>query len=141
MKLKIWQRLGRSALLSLLFMAVGVATGHTQTSDPPALSAAKPHATQVINETAGATEPALYIVRLQDPALASYKGGIAGLAATSPRVTGAVRLDVAAPASQAYLSFLEAQQQTAIVAVEQRLGRPVEVAFQFLAALNAFGCA
>ena len=44
----------------------------------------------------------------------------------------------APPASQAYLSFLEAQQQTAIVAVEQRLGRPVEVAFQYLAALNAF---
>lgn len=138
MKLKTWQRLGRSALLSLLSMAVGVATAQTQTSDPPALSAAKSNATQVINETAGATEPALYIVRLQDSALASYKGGISGLAATSPRVTGAVRLDVAAPASQAYLRFLEAQQQTAIVAVEQRLGRPVEIAFQYLAALNAF---
>ncbi len=46
------------------------------------------------------------VVRLKDKPLASYTGGVAGLAATSPRVTGAKRLDVDSAASQEYLSYL-----------------------------------
>ncbi len=47
----------------------------------------------------GKSETGLYIVRFADPALASYTGGVAGLAATSPQTTGARRLDVNSPAS------------------------------------------
>ncbi len=50
------------------------------------------------------------IVQLQDPPLASYRGGIAGLAATSPMATGRSKLDVNAPASQSYTAYLAGKQ-------------------------------
>ncbi|RME49242.1 MAG: hypothetical protein D6791_01210 [Chloroflexi bacterium] len=45
------------------------------------------------------------IVRLDFEPLATYSGGIEGLSATNPAVTG-TRLDVEAPASQAYLDYI-----------------------------------
>lgn len=43
-------------------------------------------------------ESAVYIIRLQDPAVATYTGGVSGLAATNPAALGTDRLDVnAAP--------------------------------------------
>jgi subtilisin family serine protease len=84
-----------------------------------------------------ASETGLYIVQLTDASLASYEGGIAGLAATSPRASGARKLDASSPASQAYLSYLEGKQSEFITRMEGMLGRSVEVAFQYLGALNA----
>jgi len=52
-------------------------------------------------------EPARYVVILPDQPLATYQGGVAGLAATAPSVTGA-KLNVKSPESQAYLKFLQA---------------------------------
>jgi hypothetical protein len=43
-----------------------------------------------------------YIVQLADPPLASYTGGLAGLAATNPAALGQVKLDPKSPASRAY---------------------------------------
>ncbi|HEY3079379.1 MAG TPA: S8 family peptidase [Chloroflexota bacterium] len=52
------------------------------------------------------------IVQLQDESLASYSGGIPGLAPTNARVTGAPRLDPTSSQSQAYLQHLTQQQDT-----------------------------
>ena len=57
---------------------------------------------------------ARYIVRLADEPLAAYRGGVDGLAATSPSATGAAKLDATSAASQAYRAFL-AEQQAAFV--------------------------
>ena len=92
----------------------------------------------VHGEVEGATEPTLYIVQLHAPALASYSGTIPSLAATTPSVTGAERLDPQAPASIAYLNYLQAEQRDALAAVEATLNRSVEMAYQYLAALNGF---
>lgn len=46
-----------------------------------------------------------YLVKIGDAPLATYDGSIAGLAATSPKVTGQP-LDVTSPASVAYLAYL-----------------------------------
>jgi hypothetical protein len=78
----------------------------------------------------------IYIVRLQDPPLAAYSGGIAGLEATSPRVTGARKLDANSPASMAYRDYLAEQQAQLIAAMEQSFGHQVEVLFQYDAAYN-----
>ena len=51
------------------------------------------------------------LVRLADPPLAQYEGGIAGLKPTAPRVTGARRLDLNAAESQAYLNYLASVQE------------------------------
>ncbi len=90
------------------------------------------------NEIEGTTEPALYVIRLHDPPLARYEGDIAGLAATSPRVTGKTKLDVNAAASVAYLSYLEMQQRDVLRTVEKVLGRSMDIAFQYRNVLNGF---
>ena len=46
------------------------------------------------------------IVRLDAQSLAANRGKIAGLAATSPAMTGAKRLDTRSPESQQYLKYL-----------------------------------
>src|SRR5215475_4161239 len=51
------------------------------------------------------------IVKLADPSLAAYKGGINGLAATSPAVTGAAALNASSPDSKKYLSYLAEKQR------------------------------
>jgi Subtilase family/PA domain len=52
------------------------------------------------------------LVKLDDPSVAAYQGGIAGLAPTSTRVTGARRLDVRSAAARAYESFLDRKFQS-----------------------------
>ena len=50
------------------------------------------------------------VVKLEDDSLASYEGGVPGLAATSPKITGARRLDARSNASRAYLRHLRNKQ-------------------------------
>ncbi|HVP22203.1 MAG TPA: S8 family serine peptidase [Anaerolineaceae bacterium] len=50
------------------------------------------------------------IVQLSDAPLATYSGGIAGLAATTPSATGRRKLDVESAASVAYINHLNAAQ-------------------------------
>jgi subtilisin family serine protease len=83
------------------------------------------------------SETGLYIIRLADPPLANYRGGISGLAPTSPSVTGERKLDTRTPASRAYLAYLEGKQKDAIKAMEAALDRPLDVQFQYLNVLNA----
>ncbi len=47
------------------------------------------------------------VVKLKDAPLASYTGNVAGLRATSPRVTGAAKLDPSSADSRKYLSYLD----------------------------------
>ncbi|HNB52995.1 MAG TPA: S8 family serine peptidase, partial [Anaerolineales bacterium] len=83
----------------------------------------------------------LYIVRLQDASLASYTGGVDGLEGTSPLVTGSRYVDVSSPASTAYLAYLQGKQSQAVAAMEQSLGRSVEVKYQYLNVLNGLAVA
>src|SRR6476659_8075487 len=50
------------------------------------------------------------IVKLQNAPLATYTGGVPGLAATSPRVTGADKVNTESPESKQYLAYVDAQQ-------------------------------
>ncbi len=82
---------------------------------------------EVLYEVKGATEPALYIVQLEGAPLASYRGGVRGLQATSPAVTGESKLDVQSAASQAYLNYLAEQQDQFLAGLQQTLGRSAAV--------------
>jgi subtilisin family serine protease len=77
-----------------------------------------------------------WVVRLEDASLASYAGDIPGLAATSPQVTGAERLDVDAPASVAYRNHLATAQGDFVAAMEDTLDRSVPVVHQYQNVLN-----
>ena len=56
------------------------------------------------------TSPVRVIVRLVDPPLAQYEGGIQGLKATSPLAVGAPRLNLSTRESRAYLDYLASVQ-------------------------------
>ena len=79
-----------------------------------------------------------YIARLSEPPPASYRGGIAGLAATNPAATGSARLNPASPASKAYLDHLSTRHAAVRAAMQAALGRTVEVPFTYRYAFNGF---
>lgn len=85
-------------------------------------------------EPKDAIGPANYIIQLVGPPVASYRGGIKGLAATSPTVTGARWLDVNSPASVAYRNYLNGAQADLMTAMRQALGHPVNAirAYQYV---------
>ncbi len=63
------------------------------------------------------------VVQFDVPSVAAYRGGIAGLAATSPRVTGQARLLVSSPQARAYRNYLEAKTSTFREAVQRAIPR------------------
>jgi uncharacterized repeat protein (TIGR01451 family) len=81
-------------------------------------------------------EPQTYIITLEHPALARYRGGIDGLAGTSNDVTGAAKLDVNSPPSQAYLSFLAQRRGEFLQRLSERLAREVEIGYIYDVVLN-----
>ena len=94
----------------------------------------------------GTTEPSTWIVRFAEPSLASYAGtGVLDdgvpLAATSPRTTGAARLEVDAPAVRAYRDELAARREARLEAASARIGRTLEPSFVYDAVLNGVALA
>ncbi|NUM44660.1 MAG: S8 family serine peptidase [Anaerolineales bacterium] len=128
-----------SVLVILAILIVPVSTVSFAASPE---KAGPPTTTNPEQETeASSTSTGLYIVRLEDAALASYTGGVNGFEATSPIVTGSRYVDVSSAASQSYLAYLEGKHANAIAAMEQSLGRAVEVKYQYLNVLNGMAVA
>lgn len=93
--------------------------------------------------TPDATGKSVYIVRLKDPAVAMYDGSVAGYAAI-PRdsalragLTPRNRLDVRSTQAQAYASYLESRQASALGAIRSVIARPLTSVQQMRFALNA----
>ncbi len=132
------------ASLSPAANAAGVPGVDAPAVSPPAASAApvgpadqfsKPGPGVVGHET-GAAGKDLYIVLHQAPSLAQYAGQVAGLAATTPSVTGKTRLDVKSAASVAYLGYLKTQQDKLLADIGRALGRSVTAQYRYDAVLN-----
>ena len=79
-----------------------------------------------------------YIVVLAEAPLATYSGGIGGLGATDPQVTGAGRLDPRTAPSRAYLAHLGARQDAVRAAAALALGRSVELYGSYRVTINGF---
>ncbi len=107
--------------------------------DDPSLAAPPPPRNVDVTLRGEVDPAAVYIVQLEGAAVAAYRGDVAGLAATSPRVTGARQLDAESAASQAYADYLRQRHDAFVQTVEQRLGRPVRVVGEFNFVLNAVG--
>lgn len=114
-------------------MVAGVAT--------PARAAATPQWTGAparpapLIESDGDTT-GLWIVRLSGDPLATYTGGIRGLAPTSPRATRADRLDVDTAPSVSYLDYLAGEQERFTAEAERALGRELEVVHAYRNVVN-----
>jgi subtilisin family serine protease len=79
-----------------------------------------------------------YIVRFAEAPLATYKGGVAGIAA-APRLSIAGRpakLDARAPQSLAYVAHLADKQNAFLSTAGATLGRPLQAKFTYTHALN-----
>lgn len=83
-------------------------------------------------------ETETYLVTLSDPSLATYAGGIEGLAPTAPHATGQSRLDPDSADSQAYLAYLSIEQEAAVTAISVATGRSLDADLRYRAALNGF---
>lgn len=96
-----------------------------------------------------------YIVRLNDMALATYDGSIAGLAATNPRIAkkdlfaklvkskmssqqvrAELRLDTKSKEAIQYTKFLETKQQEFLSQASSKIGKQAEVVYRYKNAIN-----
>src|SRR5699024_2680794 len=122
--------------------AAGVTPAETAAAavTPTAAAAAAPAtvaATPTSGSTLGVSETGRWIVQLEDPSLATYDGGIAGLTGTAPQATGADQLDVSTQASLAYADHLQRAQSQFAQRASQELGRDVSITRSYQAVLNA----
>lgn len=78
----------------------------------------------------------LYIIQLDEPAIASYSGEVAGIPAINRQVTGASRLDSRSSAVEAYADYLFQRQNEFSTGMQRTLGRSVEIPYRYDAALN-----
>ena len=140
MKNKLFNVLIMVVMLSTIVTTIG--TQPTQADEPDLNLVPETNIVQiaptgtVYGEIKGATEPAMYIIQFDDPPLATYRGGLPGLAPTNPAARGATRLDVHSPTSVAYIHYLTTKQAQVISAIEETLGHDIEVTFQYKYAYN-----
>ena len=80
-----------------------------------------------------------YTIVLKGEPLATYRGGVAGYAPAARFASGrrAGRLDVAAPASRAYVAWLAARQDAFVATLAAAIGRPLTTLATMQHALNA----
>ncbi|PSL03147.1 putative repeat protein (TIGR01451 family) [Haloactinopolyspora alba] len=84
-----------------------------------------------------ATErPELYLVRLKEPAVPSYDGGIDGIPATAPEARGTQRLDADADAPRQYREHLRQEQAELVTAIGDETGRSPDVRHTYTDAMN-----
>jgi uncharacterized repeat protein (TIGR01451 family) len=82
------------------------------------------------------TTPAIYLVQLTDEPLATYAGGLPDLAATSPKATGARKLDVRAADTVRYRAHLATQQDAFVRSAESTLGRSITTIYRYATVFN-----
>ncbi len=100
-----------------------------------------PLAAPVLGDGAHESASGYYVVLFNEPSLAHYTGGVAGLEATNPAARGERKLDAKSPASRAYLDHLGRTQRLHLDAIETTLGRSVRVLYSYRAAGNGVAIA
>lgn len=80
---------------------------------------------------------ASFLVRFSAPALSAYTGSVQGIPGTSRRVTGKHRLDIRAPASRAYMTWLEEQQLDRVELLGDYLQRSLTIERSLRIVVNA----
>ena len=121
-----------AAVLTLGMMPTASAAPSSAPTDPGGGS----RGGDAVLKLAADGRPATYVVRLEDPAVAAYTGGIDGLAPTSP--PDGARIDALSAPVQRYEDYLLTQQAEVTAAAESEIGRSPQIAFRYTQALNGF---
>ena len=125
-----------NGLLSRAISAATTGKQSTSTGAPrvQAVSAGRVQAGSSIKHIG--TGPQQYIVVFRDAPLATYKGGVPGIAAPARKASGSI--DAKSGAAQQYVDYLEGRQDAYQAGIEQALGRALAVDMRMQHALNAF---
>ncbi|TYT25078.1 S8 family serine peptidase [Luteimonas viscosa] len=123
---------GRALLAAVQLQGAASAGGNTIAS-----SAA---ATAAVARSGGGQAPGrgTYIVMFREPAVAAYRGGIAGLAAPASRkgATGVARPDMRSAQARAYVRYLQDRQAQIERDMGRAIGRQPQVSQRFQHAIN-----
>ncbi len=90
----------------------------------------------LFSPTQASNNTTTYIVQLSAEPLASYRGGIDGLLATSAEATKTGLFDATSATSQAYLAYLDGQQEQFRQELAAAAHRPITFLYQYQVAFN-----
>lgn len=121
----------------LVASALVFSTG-AQAANPQGLSLSASQPEQVAITAPNIRSADMYIVQLDDPAVATYNGGIIGFAATSAKANGASTLDGKSEAVARYSSRLQSVQTEMLNSAGSSMGRTLTPKFTYQHAINGF---
>lgn len=81
----------------------------------------------------------MHVIDFVEPGAMDFDGGIEGMRGTSRRATGRLSLDAQSAEVREYVAFLEDRQNTQIAAIEQAIGRSLEVRYNYHYTHNGIG--
>lgn len=132
----------KSVHLTILATAIGVALAgagmsDTQAANNPSLTASAP-----VQVTDAENPSGRYFITFVEQGLALYDGGVAGLSRTAAHVDGVSanssrKFEINSSASRAYRSYLAQQRAQHLTAVENAIGRMLDIRFTFDITRNA----
>ncbi len=93
-------------------------------------------ATQVVDNRFKDAKEGIFLIRLEDAPVASFRGGVDGFEATSPVVSGAQQLDADAAPARAYANYLVAEQTDFVSRMERVIGHDADVRYTYQFANN-----
>ncbi len=133
------------AAWAAISISSSVFTGTSSTSDGSTDGATELYASAAGNAagssdaalTAADDRPRTHIVVFRDAPLATYQGGVAGIAKPARKGNGRGRIDVANPQARAYVKHLEEKQRGYEARIDRALGRQLKVTQRMQHALNA----
>lgn len=119
----------------VMLAAAAMASQIANASDMFRLSAQQP---EEIAFTANNISSNIYIVRLQEPAIAVYEGGISDLKATSAKANGKKKLDTHSQAAKKYGKFLKNRQRDVLAKAGNMFSRALNPRYSYQHAINGF---
>lgn len=127
-------------MLVALLVANAVAIAAEPDADAPVFeeAIATPVGSGVVVQPKDAAGPATYMVILNDVPLASYRGGIEGLAATNLAASGSSKVNANSAASEAYLAYLDGRRAAAIADANAAIGRSLNILFEYKASISGY---
>ncbi len=81
----------------------------------------------------------MHLIDFVEPGAIDYDGGIDGMRGTSRRATGRLSLDAQSAEVREYVAFLDRRQAAQIAAIEQAIGRPLDVRYNYHYTHNGIG--
>lgn len=81
----------------------------------------------------------MHVIDFVEPGAMNFDGGVEGMRGTSRRATGRLSLDAESAEVREYVAFLDRRQAAQVTAIEQAIGRSLEVRYNYHYTHNGIG--